>query len=170
MLEQEKKDALPATANKKKSLSDIQVPNWLAIVLILAAVVIIAVVFLLRGIRFAAQTGTVLADEPSSEATQVEVLPQRVRQFTDGESGNNPFASDNLGAVQLTGIITNSAGKATVILQTEQASYIASEGETLPDSEWVVSEVGTNYVTFSLEDNEKTIWLNGAKASEGEQK
>ena len=153
----------PAPEKTKKSLNEIEVPGWVAAVVIIGLLAVIALVFLLRGTGDAAPAGTTFADAPSSEATQVEVLPQKVRSFTGGET-KNPFASDNLNAVQLTGIIKNSAGKATVILQTGEASYIANEGETLPDSEWKITKVGDNYATFSLGTNKKTIWLNEAEA------
>lgn len=154
----------PSAEKTKKSLSEIEIPNWAAAVIIVGLLAVIALVFFLRGAGEARPAGTTFADAPSSAATQVEVLPQKVRSFTGGET-KNPFASDHLNAVQLTGIIKNSAGKATVILQTGEASYIANEGETLPDSQWSITKVGENYVTFSLGNNEKTIWLNEAQTT-----
>lgn len=156
--------AVPSTEKTKKSLSEIEIPNWLAAVIILGLLAAIALIFFLRGAGETRPVGTTFADAPSSEATQVEVLPQKVRSFTGGET-KNPFASDNLNEVKLTGIIKNSAGKATVILQTGEASYIANEGETLPDSKWTITKVGENYAAFSLGGNEKTIWLNETKAT-----
>lgn len=150
---------------KKKSLSEIQIPNWLAAVLIVGLLLIIVLVFWLNNRGSAGQNGTSFASEPSSDATEVQVLPQRVRSYGSG-SVDNPFVSDAIGKVELTGIVTNSAGKSTVILQSDQASYIVSVGDSLPDSQWVVSEVGENYVKLKLDENEKTIWLSGASKSD----
>lgn len=149
-----------APAKKKKSLAEIQVPNWLAAVLIIGLVVLILLVFFFSNRKPSSQAGTQFASEASSQATEVEVLPQRVRSYTGTET-SNPFQSDSIGDVRLTGIISNSAGKSTVILESTQASYIVSEGDTLPNSQWQVSKVGENYVTLTLDGNDKVIWMNG---------
>jgi Tfp pilus assembly protein PilP len=112
------------------------------------------------------QQATQFASEPSPDATQVEVLPQTARSF-DGSEVKNPFASESLGDIRLTGVISNSNGKGTAIIEADGASYIVSTGNTLPESSWVVERVGPNSVTFSNEDSEKTIYMdsqnNGAK-------
>ncbi|MEG1027482.1 MAG: hypothetical protein RSE07_02230, partial [Oscillospiraceae bacterium] len=86
----------------------------------------------------------------------VEVLPQKIRSFNEDDF-SNPFLNENLTNVNLTGIVKNSAGKSTAIIQTETDSFIVNEGDNLPESEWQVEEIGNDFITFSLTNRTKTI-------------
>ncbi|MEG1774090.1 MAG: hypothetical protein RR320_04485, partial [Oscillospiraceae bacterium] len=81
----------------------------------------------------------------------------------DGTDGKNPFAiaSEQLGTVRVTGIISNSNGKSTAIIETESASFIVSVGDTVPGSSWSISDIGKNSVTFSGKESSKTIYMDG---------
>lgn len=154
---------VPAEGEKKSfNLNEIQVPNWAAALLIGVVILIgVAVVFgpkLLEG--NAQTTGTSFADSPSPDAAEVDVLPQTVRNYDNG-STENPFATDNLGSVKVTGIVSNSNGQSTAILETKSASYIVEVGEKVAGSSWEVSEIGDDFVTFSNDGSQKTVYMDG---------
>lgn len=155
--------SVPAEGEKKSfNLNEIQVPNWAAALLIGVVILIgVAVVFgpkLLAG--NAQPTGTSFADSPSPDAAEVDVLPQTVRNYDNG-STENPFATDNLGSVKVTGIVSNSNGQSTAILETQSASYIVEVGEKVAGSSWEVSEIGDDFVTFSNDGSQKTVYMDG---------
>ena len=97
----------------------------------------------------------------SDDAVQVNVLPQKIRNFKDVAIGEieNPFESDKLENVRLTGVITNSYGRSTAIVETNNTSYIISVGDTMPESSWVVDKISPNSVVFSLGEITKTIYI-----------
>ena len=150
-----------ASSGGKKSLSDIKIPNSVAIVMIAGIVLIVALVFIFtKVLPNAKQTsGPTYTDTPAPDAVEVEILPHSVRNFGDGDE-TNPFASENLGAMTVTGIITNSNGQSTAIVETKNVSYILQIGDTVAETTWTVSEIGANYVTFENNGSEKTFYMN----------
>ncbi|MEG2174934.1 MAG: hypothetical protein RR135_05575 [Oscillospiraceae bacterium] len=107
-----------------------------------------------------ASSGTNYASEISPNATSVEVLPQNIRSFNGGGE-NNPFATESLGEVRITGIVSNSNGLYTAIVESQSASYILSIGDQLFGSSWEVSKITKNSVTFSCNGSEKTVFMDG---------
>ena len=158
---------------KGASLKDIQVPNWVAIVTILVAVLVIACVFflnrpdnILETPAAAPPNSTQTADAPAPDATQVETLPQNVRNF-DSSQDKNPFGAEKLGAVTVTGIVSSDQGKSTAILEAGGASFVVSEGDMLPQSAWSVKTISGDSVTLSCDTSEKTFYMakRGAASS-----
>lgn len=158
----DKKEIVPKSG-EKKSLKDITIPNWLAVVIIASiAVIVLGVIFVPKMFKSneLQATGTTFSSEASPDAVNVEVLPQKNRVFSDGEEITNPFATENFKEVKLTGIIKNSSGKATAIIQTINNSFIVNEGDKIPDSTWEVAEIGDDYITFKFQSSTKTIRIS----------
>ena len=143
-----------------RSMKDIKIPNWLVILILLAAVGVAVTLFLLNNLNSAIGGGTQSAQEPSPEASLVEALPQPTRNY-DGASARNPFSDEQLGVIRVGGIVINSQGKATAILESDGVSYIVGEGDTLPNSVWSVQSIDRISVTFSSVSGEKTVFLDG---------
>ncbi len=160
-MSEEKNTAVTKTPNSKskKSLKDVNIPTGLAIVILCSVVLVLSLILfgpkLIKSFTTPANVGTTFAEQPSPEAINVEVLPQKIRSFD--EDFSNPFLNENLTNVELTGIVKNSAGKSTAIIQTETDSFIVNEGDQLPESEWQVEEIGSDFITFSLTNRTKTI-------------
>jgi type II secretory pathway component PulC len=155
----------PASGKPRGSLGSIQVPTWAAAALVVGLVGVIGIVFWQLQAGGATPTGaaspqTQFASEAAPGAPEVEVLPQAVRSFGGGEV-KNPFATEELGPIRVSGVVINSNGKGTAILEAQGVSYIVSTGETLPESTWTVTRIGSSSVTFSNKGSEKTIYMDG---------
>ena len=155
-----------AQTPKKKSLSEIQVPNWVAAVVILGFIVIGAVVYfwILPGKGQPVSGTDIESNSQAGESSQVgdavnvEVLPQTERTF--GENGSkNPFKSEDLSGVVLTGTIVTSSGSITGIVETPSASYIVNEGDVMKDSNWTVGTITQDSITFVNGESRKTIYM-----------
>lgn len=155
----------PSADTPRRSLGSIQIPNWAAAVLVVGLVAVIGVVFWQLNAKKAtpaAASGpqTQFASMPEPGIPEVEVLPQTVRNF-DGGDVKNPFAAEDLGPVRVKGVVLNSNGKGTAILEAQGVTCIVSTGDTLPESSWSVTRIGTNSVTFTNKGSEKTIYMDG---------
>ena len=151
-----------------KNIKDIQIPNKVAIPVLAAIILIILLILfapkLLKSNEPAhAVNSTQFINEPSAEATEIQVYPQKIRQFSEDGEESNPFYTESLENLLLTGIIANSSGKSTAILEAENASYIVVTGDNLPNSNWVVEDITDDTVVFSMEGNKKTIYMDSKK-------
>lgn len=121
--------------------------------LILIAVAV-AVVLIVTGI----QTETDVDPDSAVAGAAVEVLPMQER--TEGETladGVDPFAEDVIANAKLRGLIYNSDGYWTAIVDTQYASYTLQVGDYVGSSSWLVEEITSNTVTFSLGEKTRTI-------------
>lgn len=146
---------------KMRSWRDIQIPNRTAAAMILSVVALVALVLFLKGRGNAAipvDTPVQLSQQPDPEASEVEALPYTVRSF-GGENIRNPFASEMLGELRITGIVSSSNGKATAIIEAGGVSYVLSAGEAVPDSLWSIADITSSGVTFSNGSTQKTVYL-----------
>ena len=151
------------TNTTEKSMKDIQIPNWAGFLIIGLVVVIAATFFIMKKAKsnIDSEAGGV-ATQVAADAVQIDVLPQKVRNFNDTDSGAelaNPFESDKLESVRMKGYVGNSSGRATAILETDKSSCIVGIGEKLPNSSWVVKKMTKDSITFSLGEAEKTIYM-----------
>ncbi|MEG1862252.1 MAG: hypothetical protein RR198_01460 [Oscillospiraceae bacterium] len=162
---------LPATGGdekpQKKSLQDIQVPNWVGAVIIIAFLAIGAFVYFVLMPKAAKETDLpvdgansgVSSQVEAGDAVNVEVLPQTERTF--GEDGaKNPFKTEDLSTVLLTGIIETSNGRMTAIVETGNASYIVNTGDVVKDSNWTVETITQDSITFVNGQSRKTIYMS----------
>lgn len=144
---------------------DIQIPNWVPVALVLTVAAAMALFFYFGQERPPKPEGpgTTFSQQQDPNALLVEVLPQTVRSFDGGEI-SNPFASldsvGSLGELRVTGIIINSNGRGTAIIESAEASYIVGVGDPLSEAGWVVSQIDGNSVTFTLDGNNKTIYMD----------
>lgn len=152
----------------KKSLKDIQVPNWVAVLLVVAFVgICTAVYFYLKPDTSQPVAGTDVqtpansqqTDASQGDAVNVEVLPQTERNFGDGQA-RNPFKSEDLSGLKLTGVLTSSSGRTTAIVESDSTSYIVKVGETMKDSNWTVDSIDENSITFVNGESSKTVYMN----------
>lgn len=172
MDKESKKDAITTTSLKdlkKKSLNEIQVPNWLAAVIILVIICVAGLFIWFKSsaskpvsVQPAPTPSTNIANEVNPGALNVEVLPQTERSFTDSDI-KNPFTVQDLSTLKLTGVVSSSNGKVTAIIETEQSSYIVGIGDTMRGSTWKVKAIGERSITFSSGDNEKIIYMDKNK-------
>lgn len=129
-----------------------------AVFLVIAAAV--AAVFIIQGVK--TETG-VDPDKPVS-GMSVDVLPMLERnEAVSLADGVDPFSEDVIANAKLTGILYNSDGFRTAILQTEYASYIVQVGDYVGDSTWLVEEITDTSATFSTGDKLRTVALPSDK-------
>ena len=171
----DQKQSLPAGAEEgqvktspkpKQSLKDIQVPNWLVAVILLGLIAVCALVFFLMQKKPAADaaggaSSTSYADAADPGAVEVEVLPQTVRSF-DGGTVKNPFAADDLSSIRVMGIVSNSNGKSTAIIESDVTSFVVSVGDVMPESSWKVEDIGSNSVTFVSGESRKIFRMENS--------
>ncbi len=153
------------------SLKDIQIPNWAAVALIAVMIAVFALVFILSQNKGGSTkltagevNGTTVSGEADPNANEVQVLPETVRNF-GGADVTNPFLTESLNNVRVTGVISNSDGKYTAIIETDASSYVVGVGDTIPGSAWSVSEITGDSVTFSGTETKKTIYMNAANGT-----
>lgn len=102
-------------------------------------------------------TGT---SKPSG--TPVQVLPELERPKTDDpQDGANPFDEDAIANAKLKGIMYNSNGYYTAIVETQTHSFILQAGDYVPESDWLVEKITSDMVTFSMGDKVRTVELKG---------
>ncbi len=123
-----------------------------------ALVVMIAVIVAVLIIISGATTDTEL-DEGNNVAGQaVAVLPEIERKEGEAVSeGIDPFAEDVIANAKITGMVYNSDGYWTAIVQTPYASYNLQVGDYVGSSEWLVESITDSSVTFSLGEKTRTI-------------
>ena len=123
-------------------------------ILVLIAVAV-AVVLIITGI----QTETDVDPDTAVAGQAVEVLPMQER--TEGVTladGVDPFAEDVIANAKLSGLIYNSDGYWTAIVSTQYGyHYTLQVGDYVGSSSWLVEEITSNTVTFSLGDKTRTI-------------
>ncbi|MBO4338332.1 MAG: hypothetical protein J5877_00230 [Clostridia bacterium] len=86
----------------------------------------------------------------------VEVLPQIERDRGGEYEGKDPFVENILDGAKLTGIY-ETYGYKSATLQTTLKSYTLYEGDTVGDSDWVVSEITDKSITLVSGDKTKTF-------------
>ena len=153
-----------------RSWRNIQIPNRVAAAMILAVVALAALALFLKGRGDSAipvdAPPPQLSQQPDPEAGEVEVLPYTVRSF-GGENIKNPFASETLGELRITGIVSSTGGKATAIIEAGGVSYVLSAGEAVPDSSWSIADITSGGVTFSNGSTQKTVYLQDKVSGAG---
>ena len=86
----------------------------------------------------------------------VVVLPQIERDVGGEYEGKDPFEANILDGAKLTGIY-ETYGYKSATLQTTRKSYTLYEGDTVGDSDWVVSEITDKSITLVSGDKTKTF-------------
>ena len=86
----------------------------------------------------------------------VEVLPQIERERGGEYEGKDPFTENILDGAKLTGIY-ETYGYRSATLQTTRKSYTLSEGDSVGDSDWIVSEITDKSITLVSGDKTKTF-------------
>lgn len=122
-------------------------------ILVLIAVAV-AVVLIITGI----QTETDVDPDSAVAGQAVEVLPMQER--TEGVTlaeGVDPFAEDVIANAKLNGLVYNSDGYWTAIVSTQYGSYTLQVGDYVGSSSWLVEEITSNTVTFSLGEKTRTV-------------
>lgn len=101
---------------------------------------------------------TDVKDPPSVSAKSVEVLPIAEGRTQEAVPQNaNPFSEDVIANAKLRGILYNSNGYRTAIVETEYAAYTVQVGDYVGSSEWLTSDITDTTVTFTLGDKARTI-------------
>ena len=104
------------------------------------------------------QTETDVDPDSAVAGQAVEVLPMQER--TEGVTlaeGVDPFAEDVIANAKLNGLVYNSDGYWTAIVSTQYGSYTLQVGDYVGSSSWLVEEITSNTVTFSLGEKTRTI-------------
>lgn len=122
-----------------------------AIILLISVAVAIAII--ISGVT----ADTELAPEVSVAGQSVEVLPQLERTTAPIGEGVDPFSEDVIANATLTGIVYNSAGYRTAIVNTQYASYVLQAGDYVSTSSWLVEDITDNSITFSLDGKTRTV-------------
>lgn len=125
----------------------------LPLVFIVIAVVV-AVLIIISG----AKTDVGLDETVTTPAQSVDVLPMIERD--EGETvadGVDPFSEDVIANAKITGMIYNSDGYRTVIVETKYRAYTLQVGDYVPGSEWLVESITDSSVTFSLGEKTRTV-------------
>ncbi len=138
----------------------------LGITIVAIAALITAAVFLISGGGSSGSDAGNLNEGEMPQGQQIETLPSTERVYDDAKliEGGNPFQGDALDYARVSGIIINSHGKSTAIVQTPYASYIAEEGKALGGSAWIVSRIESQGVT--IVSGGKTKLINIEDSSE----
>lgn len=116
--------------------------------------VVVAVLIILSG------TGaeTELEEGATVAGQAVAVLPEIER--TQGETAAenvDPFAEDVIANAKITGMIYNSDGYWTAVVQTPYASYTLQVGDYVGSSKWLVESITDSTVTVSLGEKTRTL-------------
>lgn len=141
----------------------------LSLVIILLAGVIIIRPFLDRGQPAVGDPGApgeqgqgagVPGDgEDDGQPEEAEVLPQPQRGLgEDKGTPRDPFA----GPLELVGVLLAGSGRSLAIIEAEDASYVAGEGEIVAGS-WRVEEIHRDYVLLKSGSQGLTLYLPGSQ-------
>lgn len=151
------KEAASGSSRRKNSLSMFFERNpkmkyiIAVIVLIVSLAVAVAIVLSYRSSEPDLDTNV------SINANQeIDVLPQIERDRAGDYNGKDPFVENILDGAKLTGIY-ETYGYKSATLQTTRKSYTLFEGDTVGDSDWVVSEITENSITLVSGDKTKTF-------------
>ena len=109
--------------------------------------VVVAVIIILSGPK----SDTELDESATVAGQAVAVLHETVAENVD------PFAEDVIANAKLTGLIYNSDGYWTAVVQTQYASYTLQVGDYVGSSQWLVEAITDSSVTFSLGEKTRTI-------------
>ncbi|MEF9983257.1 MAG: hypothetical protein RR806_06670 [Oscillospiraceae bacterium] len=171
----------------KKSIKDVQIPNWVAAVVILVIVIIVVIFFVLskKDVPTMNSNSTPTTSQTdgasstveitdvgnstdndissnqsslSSDAISMEVLPKRERAFT-GTDTKNPFVSLDLSSLLLRGIVINSNNTKTAVIETNSDSLILTVGDTLKETGWKVESIDSDSITFINDTSKKTLYM-----------
>ncbi len=85
---------------------------------------------------------------------QVEILPEIERDTDEEYDGKDPFTDNILDGAKLADVF-DTYGYKSAVLVTATKSYTLYEGDTVGDSDWVVSEITDNSIT--LVSGDKTL-------------
>lgn len=123
-----------------------------------ALFIIIAVIVAIIIIASGAKTDVELNEGNDVAGQAVAVLPEIERtESVTVASGVDPFAEDVIANAKVTGMVYNSDGYWTAIVQTPYASYNLQVGDYVGNSEWLVESITASTVTFSLGEKTRTI-------------
>lgn len=104
---------------------------------------------------------TEVKEQPSVSAKTVEVLPIAEGRTQEAVPQNaNPFSEDVIANAKLRGILYNSNGYRTVIIETQYAAYTLQVGDYVGSSQWLTSDITDSSVTFTLGDKSRTISMS----------
>lgn len=132
----------------------------LKILLPLMVVAIIAVIIVYSSLGYNSKPASTQLNPPKNSdlsGQKVDVLPQIQRtKFTEVDKNiKDPFSSGNTAAIALKGIILYE-GKSTAILETQDSSYVVSDGDKVDG--WTVKSIDAEQVLLiSTEGNELTL-------------
>ncbi len=116
--------------------------------------VVVAVIIILSGPK----SDTELDESATVAGQAVAVLPEIERTQDETVAENvDPFAEDVIANAKLTGLIYNSDGYWTAVVQTQYASYTLQVGDYVGSSQWLVEAITDSSVTFSLGEKTRTI-------------
>jgi hypothetical protein len=116
--------------------------------------VIVAVIIIFQGIN----TDTDVDENITAAGQAVVILPQEER--TEPETvadGADPFSEDVLANAKVTGILYNSDGYRTAILQSRYGAYTVQVGDYVGGSDWYVVAIDDSSVTVSLDEKTRVI-------------
>lgn len=123
-----------------------------------ALVILIAVVVAVLIIISGNDTDVELDEGATVSGQSVAVLPEIERtQSETVPEGVDPFAEDVIANAEITGMIYNSDGYWTAVVQTSYASYSLQVGDYVGGSQWLVESITDTSVTFSLGEKTRTI-------------
>lgn len=143
-----KKNAFNAFFEKNPKMKIILPLVFIVIAAVVAALIIIS------GIK----TDSGLDETVTNPAQSVDVLPMIER--SEGETvaeGVDPFSEDVIANAKIKGMVYNSDGYRTVIVETKLRSYVLQVGDYVPGSEWLVESITDSSVTFSLGEKTRTV-------------
>ena len=152
------KDASAAGAKKKNNSVSLFFENNPAMKFVIAIIAVVvslavALVIIISAKRSKPDLDTNVAVNSSDT---VEVLPKIERDRVDEYEGKDPFVENILDGAKLTGIY-ETYGYKCATLQTTRKSYTLFEGDSVGDSDWVVSEITDKSITLVSGDKTKTF-------------
>lgn len=123
------------------------------IIVILIAVGVAAGIIIMNS-----SVDTEVKEHASVSAKSVEVLPIAEGRTQEAVPQNaNPFSEDVIANAKLRGILYNSNGYRTAIVETQYAAYTVQVGDYVGSSQWLTSDITDTTVTFTLGDKSRTI-------------
>lgn len=150
------KEAKIGSSKKKNSISMFfeRNPKMKYIIAFIAIVVSVAVAVVVA-MSYSRPKTDLSTDVTIGADANVDVLPELERDVGDKDyNGRDPFNENVLDAAKLTGIY-DFYGYKTATLQTSVKSYTLREGDSVGDSEWIVSEITENSITIVSGDKTK---------------
>lgn len=143
------KEPTSGSAKKKNSISLFFEKNPKMKVIIAAIAIIVSVaVAVIVAMSYARPKTDLSTDVTIAADSNVDVLPDLERDVGSKDyEGRDPFSENVLDSAKLTGIY-DFYGYKTATLQTSVKSYTLREGDSVGNSEWVVSEITDNSITI----------------------